>query len=148
MIHNTSFLPVMEAMVRQGQTVPVSLAGNSMMPFLKNGRDTVIVSPPDAPFRRGDLVFYIRPGGQYVMHRIHHIRDGMLYIVGDAHTEIEGPVDPGTVFGVVREVIRKRKSLSRGSFCWWFFEKIWIRMVPLRPLGFQCYNLMSRVFRR
>ena len=147
MIHHTSFLPVMESMVRSGQTVPLLLAGNSMVPFLRNGQDTVFVSPPDGPFRRGDLVFYTRPSGQYVMHRIYHIRNGMLFIVGDAHTEVEGPVDPDRVFGVVREVLRKGKALRRGSLCWWFFEQVWIRMVPLRPLAFRCYGLVSRLWK-
>ena len=142
-----SFLPVMEAMVREGQTVPVPVAGHSMLPFLKPGRDAVIVSPAQGAFRRGEMVFYIRPGGQYVMHRVHHIREGTLYLVGDEQTEIEGPVNPEAVFGSVHEVIRRGTHLSRGSFCWWFFETIWIRLVPLRPMAFRCYNLLSRGFR-
>lgn len=141
---NSDFMPVMASMVKEGQNVPLLVSGHSMMPFLKHGQDTIIVSKPTAPFRRGDMVFYTRKTGQYVMHRIHHIKQGMLYIVGDAHTVIEGPVDPSCVFGVVRKVIRKGKTLTRGSFCWWFFEKVWIRMVPLRPLAFRCYNLLCR----
>ena len=79
------------------------------------------------------MVFFQRKDGAYVMHRIHHIRDGKLYIVGDNQTQIEGPIDPEQVFGIVRKVIRKGKILQEGDFWWNFFEKVWIRIVPLRP---------------
>ena len=41
------------------------------------------------------------------MHRIHHIKKGMLYIIGDNQTDMEGPVDPKQVFGIIHTVYRK-----------------------------------------
>ncbi len=139
---NSTFMPILVEAVQEGQDVPLLVSGDSMMPFLKHGRDTVIISRPTRPFRRGDMVFYIRGNGQYVMHRIHHLRQGMLYILGDAQTELEGPVNPEQVFGVIRKVVRKGKTLTPRSFCWWFFQKVWVRMVPLRPLAHRCYGLL------
>lgn len=128
------YMPVLMELLEQGRTVNLTISGDSMTPFLVHGRDTLIISPPDGSFRRGDMVFYRRLSGRYVMHRIHHIGpDGMLYIVGDAQTQIEGPVHPEQVFGIVRKVIRKGKLIDHRNFWWFFFEKIWIRMVPLRP---------------
>lgn len=138
---NSTFMPILAAAVQEGQKVPLLVSGDSMMPFLKHGRDTIIISKPSKPFRRGDMVFYIRETGQYVMHRIHHVHRGMLYIVGDGQTQIEGPVAPGRVFGVICEVVRKGKTLTPNNFCWWFFQKVWVRIVPLRPLAHRCYRL-------
>ena len=39
------------------------------------------------------LVFFKRRNGQYIMHRIHHVKPDGYYIVGDAQCMIEGPVD-------------------------------------------------------
>lgn len=138
------YLPVLIGILEEGHDVNVQISGNSMTPFLAHNRDTLIVSPPDGNFKRGDMVFYQRRNGRYVMHRIHHVgADGMLYIVGDAQTLIEGPVSPDQVFGVIRKVIRKGKVIDRHDFWWFFFEKIWIRMVPLRPAALKLYSLLT-----
>lgn len=64
---------------RAGHSVSVPVAGSSMSPFLAGGRDTVFFSRPDTPLRRGDIVFYERASGQFVMHRIRRVhRDGSL----------------------------------------------------------------------
>lgn len=139
------YIPMLMELLEQGHTVNLPITGSSMTPFLVPNRDTLIISPPDGNFRRGDMVFYQRMNGQYVMHRIHHIdSDGALYIVGDAQTVIEGPVHPKQVFGVIRQVIRKDKIIDSRDFWWFFFEKIWIRMVPLRPAASKMYSLISR----
>lgn len=120
--------------IQQGKDVSFLITGSSMSPFLCHQRDTIIISKPDQPFHSGDMVFYIRPNGQYVMHRIHHLdHEGNLYLIGDAQTEIEGPLHPDCVFGIIHKVIRKGKSLDAHDFWWIFFEKIWIHMIPLRP---------------
>ena len=135
------YMPVLIEILREGKEVSVLVSGTSMTPFLADKRDTVIVSPPDSHFRRGDIVFYQRSNGQYIMHRVHHVGpDNMLYIAGDGENVIEGPVEPFRVFGVVRKVIRKGKQIDGNDFWWWFFEKIWVRMVPLRPLVRRLYT--------
>lgn len=144
-VSNYEYLPVLVDLLGQGHTVSLIISGSSMTPFLADKRDTLIISPPDGNFRRGDMVFYQRLSGQYVMHRIHHVGpDGALYIVGDAQTDIEGPVHPKQVFGVIRQVIRKGKTIDSRDFWWFFFEKIWIRMVPLRPALRKLYTLFAR----
>lgn len=145
MVDIHEYLPVLIELLKEGKEVNLPVSGGSMTPFLADKRDTIIISKPDSPFRRGDMVFYQRKSGQYIMHRVHHIdRDGALYIVGDAQTEIEGPIQPDQVFGIIRKVIRKGKVIDHSDFWWFFFEKIWIRMVALRPLVRSCYMILKR----
>ena len=139
------YLPVLIDIVKTGKDVNLLISGSSMSPFLCHKRDTIIISQPTDPFKRGDMVFYQRDNGAYVMHRIHHIdKQGYLYIVGDAQTEIEGPIRQNQVFGIVHKAIRKGKLISKGDFWWDFFEKIWIRMVPLRPLIRKLYEFFKK----
>lgn len=136
------YLPVLIEIINQDKDVNVLISGSSMSPFLCHQRDTIIVSKPHGTFQRGDMVFYKRDNGQYVMHRIHHIdKEGMLFIVGDAQTYIEGPIRAEQVFGIIHKVIRKGKLISKGDFWWDFFAKIWIRVIPLRPYLQKLYSL-------
>ena len=140
-----TYLPVLIDIIQNGKEVSLMVSGSSMSPFLIHHRDTIIFKKPERPFKRGDMVFYRRPTGQYVMHRIHHIDSkGMLYIVGDAQTEIEGPVNPQQVFAIIVKVIRKGKLIQPGNFWWWFFSHAWIRMVPIRPIIVRLYTGIHR----
>ncbi len=139
------YLPVLIDIIKTGKDVNLLVSGSSMSPFLCHHRDTIVISKPDGVFFRGEMVFYIRNSGQYVMHRIHHIdKQGNLFIVGDAQTKIEGPILPSQVFGVIHKVIRKGKLIQKDDFWWDFFEKVWIRIVPLRPFIVKLYGFIKR----
>ena len=85
------------------------------------------------------MVFYQRETGQFVMHRILHVKPEGLYIVGDAQTEIEGPVNPKQVFAVVTKAQRKGKWIGPGDFWWWFFRTVWLWLVPVRKIILKLY---------
>lgn len=139
------YLPVLIDIINTGKDVNLLISGSSMTPFLCHKRDTIIISKPDDHFYRGQMVFYIRDTGQYVMHRIHHIdRKGYLFIVGDAQIDIEGPIRKDQVFGVINKVIRKGKLIEKGNFWWDFFENVWIRIVPIRPYLVKLYSFIRR----
>ena len=143
-----TYLPVLIDIIKSGKDVSVTVTGSSMAPFLAHLRDSIIVSPPPRQFHRGDMVFFQRQDSSYVMHRIHHLKEGKLYLVGDNQTEIEGPIDPQQVFGIVRKVIRNGKLLQKGDFWWDFFEKAWIRIVPLRSAAVKAVSIVYKLRNR
>lgn len=67
---------------KDGAVIPV--AGNSMEPFLKNGRDQVYLVKPEqnTQYQPGDIVLFQRKNGQYVLHRIAMASDTLLMIRG------------------------------------------------------------------
>ena len=109
-------MPLLEELLREGQTLCLTVTGESMAPFLRHGRDQIRFRRPDRPLRRGDMAFFRRANGQYVMQQ-----------------EVEGPIAPQQVFAVVTEVCRKEKWLRPGCFWWDFFAGPWLRLLPLRP---------------
>ncbi len=143
-----TYLPVLIDIIKSGKDVSVTVTGSSMAPFLAHLRDSIIVLPPPRQFHRGDMVFFQRQDSSYVMHRIHHLKEGKLYLVGDNQTEIEGPIDPEQVFGIVRKVIRNGKLLQKGDFWWDFFEKAWIRIVPLRSAAVKAVSIVYKLRNR
>ena len=134
------YMPVLIDLVNQGKDVRFIVTGSSMNPFLIHERDSVIISKPVEPLKKGDIVFFQRKDGHYVMHRIHHIRNGQLYIIGDNQTEMEGPVDPSQVFGIIHTVYRKGQKITEGDFWWVFFQKVWLHIIPFRHLIMKLYK--------
>ena len=125
----------------QIKALPLIVSGSSMTPFLVSGRDTVYLSRLERPARRGDILLYLRDSGKYILHRVWRVeKDGTLTIVGDAQTELERGIREDQIIAVVTSVVRKGKRMGPGDFWWEFFEKIWIRMVPLRYLVWRLYG--------
>lgn len=139
------YVSVLKELVEEGREVSMIISGSSMSPFLCHERDRVFFKAPDRPLRVGDMVFFQRRSGQYVLHRICRIKDGSYYIVGDAQTAIEGPVAREQIFALVTKVQRKGRILAPGDFWWEFFARVWGRFIPLRPVLSQIYGLIRKV---
>ena len=133
------YVSMLRDLVNEGKECRLLISGSSMAPFLVHERDSIIFSKPDRELRRGDMVFYQRDNGQFVMHRILHVKTEGLYIIVDAQTEVEGPVRPEQVFALVTKVNRKGKWIGPGNFWWWFFSTVWLRLFPIRRLILKLY---------
>ena len=139
------YVSVLKELVEEGREVSMIISGSSMSPFLCHERDRVFFKAPDRPPRVGDMVFFQRRSGQYVLHRICRIKDGSYYIVGDAQTAIEGPVAREQIFALVTKVQRKGRILAPGDFWWEFFAWVWVRLIPLRPVLSRIYGLICKI---
>lgn len=130
------------------EALPLIISGNSMSPFLIHGRDTIYLSRLTRPVKRGDVLLYQRDSGAYILHRVYKIESDSFTMVGDAQTELEPGIRPEQVIAIMTSAERKGKKQAPGSFWWEFFEKVWIRMVPLRPIVRKVYTAASRLLKR
>lgn len=150
MEHNVKVLPpeiLMDKLIgllEETESVPLVISGGSMVPFLVHGRDSVYLSKVTAPLKRGDMILYRRDNGRYILHRIWRIEKESFTMVGDAQTVLEPGIRPDQVLARVTAVRRKGKLLRSGSFWWEFFEKVWIRIVPLRRSLMSAYSHLVR----
>lgn len=108
--------------------VPLNISGSSMTPFLVHSRDTAYLSKVTRPLKKDDMILYRRDNGAYILHRIYRVT----------------PDD----YWLVTAVRRKEKLLQTGSFWWDFFEKVWIRVIPLRPGIAAAYSALTGAFRK
>ena len=139
------YMAVLQELVEQGQEVSLLITGNSMAPFLHDRRDDIFFRRPDRELRRGDMVFYRRVNGQYVMHRIYAVTPRGYDIVGDAQDVIERGIRREQIFGLITRVRRKGKLLSDGDFLWEFFRCVWIRMIPVRKHLMGLYAAVKKI---
>ena len=124
--------------------LPLIISGNSMNPFLVHGRDTVYLSRLTRPVKRGDVLLYQRNNGAYIFHRVYKVENNSFTMVGDAQTELELGIRLEQVIAIMTSAERKGKRQAPGSFWWEFFEKVWIRIVPLRPLMRRIYAIFCK----
>lgn len=143
-VDTREYVSVLREIAAEGKVVSMRIAGSSMSPFLCHNRDYIYFTKPDRALRKGDMVFYQRDTGQYVMHRILKKDSRGFYIVGDAQTAIEGPVREDQIFARIIKVQRKGKFLQSGDFWWEFFEHVWIRMIPVRRVIVKLYSIGAK----
>ena len=83
LVDTQEYMEMIRALLEDGQEVSMIVTGNSMRPFLKHGRDKICMKKTDRKLRKGDIVFYRRENGQYVMHRILKCGDQSYTLLGD-----------------------------------------------------------------
>ena len=132
------------AAMQETQAVPLVISGSSMVPFLVHGRDTVYLSKLERTPKRGDMIFYRRDNGTYILHRVFRPGENACDMVGDAQTGIEKGIRRDQMLAIVTAARRKGKLQKPGCFWWEFFGKVWIRLVWLRPVLVRFYGLFRR----
>lgn len=142
-VDTREYVSVLREIAEEGKVVSMLIAGSSMAPFLCHNRDYIYFTRPERELRRGDMVFYQRDGGRYVMHRIYKIKPDGYYMVGDAQTQIEGPLRRDQIFALIIQAKRKGKMIRPGDFWWEFFEHVWIRIVPARRAMALLYGILA-----
>ena len=133
-------MPEYEALLRDGAELPLVISGESMLPFLRPGRDTVYLKQPDAPLQRGEIAFYRRLDGSYILHRVCRAEPGAYWFLGDAQTRVEGPLPAQCVFAHVTAVRRGERLILPRHLLWRVFSGLWLDHVRLRPRILKVYR--------
>jgi len=129
-----------EQLLQEGRNVNIGPQGYSMYPVLVPGRDEAIIEPlEDRKLKRGDVVLYRRDknvenGGILVLHRIWKIKTEGIYLVGDNQKEIEGPLRPDQMKGIMAAMMRKGKYIPVTGPMYRVLTGIWLWMRPVRPV--------------
>lgn len=101
-------LKIEDVLRLQGKYVGPTV-GVSMLPMLKNRRDTIIVVPKTERLKPLDVALYKR-GDAYVLHRVLETVEGGYIIRGD-NCYVNENVPENAVFGVLTEFFRKDKHI-------------------------------------
>ena len=124
-----------EKLLAQGSAIQFKPQGYSMYPLFVPGRDEAVVAPVSPKrLKRGDVVLYRRDRDILVLHRIWKRKEEEFYRVGDNQKEIEGPLSPDQMKGILVQVIRNGRQFSTKNVFYRFFAALWLRLRPLRPL--------------
>ena len=75
-------------LVREGVNVTLPVNGNSMLPFIIGGKESVILHNPGSIVDVGDVVLAWVDGCRYVVHRIISIDGDRVTLMGDGNVAV------------------------------------------------------------
>lgn len=129
-----------------GGAFPIVVTGSSMMPFLKESRDTVILQKKEQ-LKKGQIVFFRRNSGEFILHRIRKIYpNGQLLINGDAQSWCE-VIHRNQVLAVVISVMRNGHNLNPNSIPSAIFRMLWYPTRLIRPYIWRGYKQFKKLFK-
>lgn len=132
----TQLVEVMNTAFDQNLKFEMPVNGTSMLPFIHAGDLVMLDKISNHQIKKGDVVLYKRENGQYVLHRIHSIKDGMLVMLGDNQLKLEKNIAYNQLLAKMISYKTKKKDVSVKSFKYRFWTNIWniylIRYVILK----------------
>lgn len=138
------FLEDMCQLMCEDRCVVIPVSGGSMSPFLVGGRDYILLRKPcEKDLKRGKIVLYKRNTGQFVLHRIHSVKKGKFFIIGDGQWMIEGPVQKKQIVAVEDRIMRKNKWIAEFSPVSLFFRCVWIRIIFARRFVIKIMRILG-----
>ncbi|MBE6799422.1 MAG: hypothetical protein E7525_06615 [Ruminococcaceae bacterium] len=117
-------MPLIEERLSSGQSVKFSPKGVSMMPMLRQGVDSVLVSPVKGVLKKYDIALYRRDDGKYILHRIVKVEKNYICI-GDNQYFPKETVKFEQVIAVVTLFFRKNKQHSVDEFSYKLYCRLW-----------------------
>ncbi len=138
-------LPLMQEAFAAGGYFRLYPRGRSMLPLLREGRDSVLLRAPEK-IKKYDIVLFRRECGDFILHRVLAIRAEGLLLCGDAQTATEYPVPPEAVMAVVCAVYRdgRRLDICDPRLCAYAFLRSATR--PLRRISAGMAARVRRLF--
>ena len=89
LLNNEAFFIEVSQMLQSGNSVTLRAKGNSMLPFIMEERDTVVLQKVEA-FAVGSVVLACLPGNCYVLHRVYRIKGEHIMLKIEHLTKIYG----------------------------------------------------------
>lgn len=135
----------LKELIENGQKVKMTVTGNSMLPFLMEGRDSVELSK--SSFEEiciDDMVLIQREDGAYVMHRVLRKESDHFYMVGDAQTWIEGPLKPEQLKAKITAIYHKKTRVDANNRWYKLLISLWRVLLPQRAV---ILKAMKRVYK-
>lgn len=90
-----------EEVIREKGSLLFTPGGTSMMPLLSHHGNPVLLLPVTGRLKKGDVPFYKRANGQYVLHRVMRVRKDSYDMCGDNQVILEKGVTDSMIFAVM-----------------------------------------------
>ncbi len=131
MISDHEILEEATRLAKEGLSVTLPVKGNSMLPFIIGGKESVILQKPDHP-KVGDVVLAWVENCRYVVHRIIKIDGHDVVLMGDGNIIGTEHCKIDDICAIATHVVSadgKRHDLyskwrMRATKLWWYLRPI------------------------
>ena len=145
----SELVPLIEEVTRGDGEFRLFPRGTSMLPLLKEGRDSVILVSPTV-IKKRDICLYRRADGAYILHRLMRFdKNGAPVFCGDNQTALEYGVPRENIIAVVSAYYKGEKRIAVTARSYRFYVCLHC-MMPLRHLRFlprRLYGRLCKIFK-
>lgn len=139
-------MPLFREQLALGHSVHFSPQGVSMLPMLRPGIDSVVLSPLPERLQKYDLPLYRRTDGKYILHRI--VEAGQTYTcMGDNQFIPEPGVFHSQMIAVVTAFYRDSREIRVTDPSYRLYCRVWHWSRPVRCFWRRGKNFLRRYLR-
>ena len=143
-IPNSVFFSEVESHLREGKSVVIPVKGYSMLPFIRDGRDSVELCSK-VELEVGDIALARLGNGHFVLHRIWEIEGERVILMGDGNISGKEVCSRGDIIGVASKIFRGKKVIDCASAAYVRNVKIWRRLLPVRRYILAIYRRLIKL---
>lgn len=136
---NDILLAEVSRLVEEGEKVTLMTKGNSMLPFIHGGKDSVILEKPEE-LSEGMIVLAEVAEGVYVLHRIVSVSGDTVVLMGDGNLKGCETCRASDVKAHATWILKKGKEIDCCSSKHMRQAGMWKALLPLRRLLLAVYK--------
>lgn len=140
------FMPIIEERLAAGHSVELSPRGVSMLPLIREGKDSVILSPTGGKLKKYDLPLYLRRDGKYVLHRVVAIKDDGYTMAGDNQYVYERGISHDQIIAVVSAIRRGGRLFFAANPLYRLYVVFWHHTRSLRHFAVRVVRRIKKLF--
>ena len=145
-IQNSLFFKEIANRIAEGERVRIRAKGNSMLPFIRDSKDEIILEKPNKQsFQKGCLLLVQLEDKRYLLHRVKKVDGTHLLLRGDGNLSILETCTTSNVIAEATTVIRNGKEIEKGSLKWNLYRHLWPRNLFLRRVGLGVYRRVGKL---
>lgn len=141
---NHILLPEVEKLVSEGVCVTIRVKGDSMLPFIRGGRDSVELQHPQT-LRQRSIVLARLADGNYVLHRIVHLSEDEVVLMGDGNLWGTERCKRTDITAEVTRIVRNGKTVSCSCKAEKAKVRIWLALLPVRRYLLAIYRRLNEL---
>lgn len=140
---------IIKEQLNNGGKVKFTPKGRSMLPMLRDNKDTVVLEHPQGRLKKYDLPLYQLSDGTYILHRVVKVcSDGSYVMCGDNRIVYEYGIRDENIVGLVTEFTRKGKSYQCTDKRYKLYCFFWVHIYGIRKGYRTTRRLLGRIKRK
>ena len=125
-VGDDNYFALVDELLKEGKEVIITPKGNSMLPFIRNGRDEVTLVRLTKPVEVGDILL-AKIGSRFVMHRVFAVEGDDITLMGDGNILGKEYCKVSDIIGLGTEIRKEGgKVIKPGK------GKLWRMLLPVR----------------
>lgn len=149
-IPNQLFFAEVQAQIRQGKKVKIRVRGNSMLPFIRNNDEALLIPPTPEHIQKGTPVVAQTDEMGIVLHRIYNIEGNRITLLGDGNVNQFEHTSPDRIIATVSHYYRGKHTLKLDSWYMYLIGRLWMAAHPWRrkvlTLAWRIKGVLTKVF--